>query len=105
PASGTHARLAVTSQSLLLAARRRHPRGRARLAAHHTFDAVALFLEAGEDRALEHAAARQADAHRVDEAAVDDDLVVHVRAGREAGRADEADHLALAHLLARLDAA
>src|SRR4051812_41224115 len=84
---------------------RRHPRRRARLAAHHTFDTVALFLEAGEDRTFKHAAARQADTHRIDETAVDDDLVVDVRAGREAGRADEADHLALADFLARLDAA
>ena len=52
--------------------------------------------------AVEHAAARQLDAHRIDEAAVDQDLVVHVRAGREAGRADIADHLALAHARAGL---
>src|SRR6185295_18147278 len=72
--------------------------------AHHAFELVAFFFEARQHRAFEHASARQADAHRIDEAAVDHDLVVHVRAGRKAGRADEADHLALAHALARLDA-
>ena len=59
--------------------------------------AVALALEARQHRAVEHAAARQLHAQRIDEAAVDQDLVVHVRAGREPGRADIADHLALAH--------
>src|SRR5207342_2537818 len=41
----------------------------------------------------------------IDEAAIDHDLVVHVRSGGEPGRADEADYLALADALARLDAA
>ena len=59
-------------------------------------------LEARQHRAVEHAAARQLHAQRIDEAAVDQDLVVHVRAGREAGRADIADHLALAHARAGL---
>src|SRR5665213_3820081 len=59
-------------------------------------DAVALLVEGGEHRAVEHAAARQLDPQRIDEAAVDQDFVVHVRAGREARRADVADHLALA---------
>src|SRR5262249_1567918 len=39
-----------------------------------------------------------------DEAAVDLDLVVDVRAGRKAGGADIADHLALADALSDLDA-
>src|SRR5262249_8504485 len=55
-------------------------------------------------RPSERAAARQFDADGVDEAAVDEDFVVDVRAGRLAGRADEADHLALPHLLAGLHA-
>src|SRR6185295_10880446 len=54
--------------------------------------------------AFQRAAARQLDAHRVDEAAVDEDFVVDVGTGRHAGRADEADHLALAHALAGLHA-
>ncbi len=54
---------------------------------------------------VEFAAARQLDAHRVDKAAVDANFVVHVRAGRQTGGADEADHLALAHALAVIDAA
>ena len=66
---------------------------------------VALLLEARQHRAFQLAPARQLDAHRIDEAAVDADLVMHVRAGRQAGRADEADHLALAHVLAFVDAA
>ena len=65
-------------------------------------DALALLVEAREQRAFEHAAARQLDAQRIDEAAVHQDLVVHVRAGREAGRADIADHLALADARAGL---
>src|SRR4051794_12677079 len=101
---GCSLEIAANTVDLIPACLRRHPRLRAGLAAHHPFDAVAFALKASEDRAFEHAAARQADAHRIDKAAVDDDLVVHVRAGREAGRADEADHLALAHFLARLDA-
>ena len=47
------------------------------------------------------ALARHLDRHRVDEAAVDQHLEVHVRARRQAGRADVADDLALPHLDAR----
>src|ERR1700755_2592380 len=72
---------------------------------HHPFDAVALLLEAREHRPLEHPAAWQLDAHRVDEPSIDEDFVVHVGAGRLAGRADKADHLALADARARLHAA
>src|SRR6187549_1698834 len=89
----------------VLISRLRGPRRRAGLAAHDALDALALLLEARQHRAFEHAAARQADTHRIDEAAIDHDLVVDMRAGRQAGRADEADHLSLAYALARLDAA
>ena len=65
---------------------------------------VAFLLEARQHRAFQRAAARQFHAHRIDEAAVDQNFVVDVRAGRLAGRADEADHLALPHLLAGLHA-
>ena len=65
-------------------------------------DSVALLVEAGDQRAFEYAATRQLDAQRIDEAAVHQDLVVHMRAGREAGRADIADHLALPYARARL---
>ena len=75
------------------AAALRHARRRAR---HDAVDAAALFVECRHHRAAQFAAARQLDAHRIDEASVDADFVVDMRAGREAGRADEADHLALA---------
>ena len=42
--------------------------------------------------------ARHLDRHRVDEAVVDQHLEVHVRARGQAGGADVADDLALAHL-------
>src|SRR5687768_13779782 len=74
------------------------------LAAHDAVDAVALAIEVDHDRAQQFAAARQLDAHRVDEAAVDADFVVQVRAGGETGRADEADHLALTDAGALIDA-
>ena len=50
------------------------------------------------------ALARHLDRQRIDEARIDQHLVVKVRAGGEAGRADIADDLALAHLLAGGDA-
>src|SRR6185436_3751037 len=59
---------------------------------------------AGEDGAFQRAAARQLDAHGIDEAAVDQDFVVDVGAGRQARRTDEADDLALADALAGLAA-
>ena len=67
-------------------------------------DSVALAFEVCEGRALQHFADGQADAHGVDFAAVDDQLIVQVRAGREAGGADIADDLALADARARGDA-
>src|SRR6201986_4451349 len=69
---------------------------------HHRIDAIALLLEAGNDRPFKRAATRQLDAHRVDEAAVHDDFVVDVSAGGFASRADKADHLALVNPLADL---
>src|SRR5947207_1712242 len=58
-------------------------------------DAAALFLELGELVAGELEAARHLDGHQVDEFRVDQDLVVAMRTGRVAARADIADHLAL----------
>src|SRR5262245_7944995 len=54
--------------------------------AEERVDADTLLLEAGEQIALEHAAARQADAERIDRRAVDAYLEMEMRAGREAGR-------------------
>src|SRR6185436_1786407 len=64
-------------------------------------DAVALLLEGDEVVALEHLAVGQAHPHRIDLGAVDDQLVMEVRAGRQAARADITDDLALADLGAR----
>ena len=62
---------------------RRRARGHARgLARHDAVEPFALLLEGVQDRTLQLAAARQLDAHRIDEAAVDADLIVHMRAGR-----------------------
>src|SRR5262249_583266 len=66
-------------------------------------NAVPLFLERGELAAGELQPARNLDGHRVDELVVDQDLVVAVRAGGEAGRADIADDLALLHAHAGLE--
>src|SRR5258705_11096717 len=59
---------------------------------------MAFLLEGGELPAFEHTATRQLHLHRVDVAAVDHDLVVQVRPGREAGRANIADDLTLPYL-------
>src|SRR5262245_31423343 len=80
-------------------------RRRSRRAIKNTVDAGALALEIVEDRSIQLAAARKFDAHRIDEAAVDQHLVMQMRAGRQPGRADIADHLTLANLDAGLDAA
>src|SRR6266516_4878318 len=77
---------------------------RAAAVVHHGIEAIALFLEARHQRSLERAAARQLDAHRIDETPVDQNLIMDVGAGRHAGRAHEADHLALPHPLAGLHA-
>src|ERR1700722_16030111 len=69
---------------------------------HLGIEAVAFLLEACHQRSVERTAARQLDAHRIDEAAVDQDFVVDVGAGRLSSRADEADHLALANPFADL---
>src|SRR5260370_31623465 len=71
---------------------------------HHCIETIAFLLEVRHQRPVERAPARQFDAHRIDEAAVDQDLVVDVGAGRLSGGADEADHLALPHPLAGLHA-
>src|SRR6266436_7904006 len=70
--------------------------------ADHGIETIALFLEARDQRAVERAAARQLDAHRIDEAAVDQNFIMDVGAGRLPGRADETDHLALPHPFAGL---
>src|SRR6516162_10801538 len=49
----------------------RDTRGAAAAAVDHRVEAIALLLEACHDRPLQRTAARQLDAHRVDEAAVD----------------------------------
>src|SRR5712671_2148754 len=77
---------------------------RAAAVVHHGIETIALFLEARHQRSLERAAARQLDAHRIDETAVDQNFIMDVGAGRHAGRSDEADHLALSHPLAGLHA-
>src|SRR5262252_3789906 len=56
----------------------RDTRGAAAAAVDHRVEAIALLLEACHDRPLQRTAARQLDAHRVDEAAVDEDFVVDV---------------------------
>src|SRR5882757_11589672 len=71
---------------------------------HHAVETVAFLFEARQQPAFKRTAARQLDAHRVDEAPVDQDFVVDVSAGRHARRTDEADHLALPHPLAGLHA-
>src|SRR6266478_2959878 len=68
---------------------------RAAAIAHLGIEAIAFLLEACHDRSLERTAARQFDAHRVDEPAVDQNFVVDVGASRLPGRTDEADYLAL----------
>ena len=56
------------------------------------------FLKPPSARAVEFPRARELDAHRIDEMAVDDHLVMKVRACREARHAEIADELPLAHL-------
>src|ERR1700687_4027363 len=77
---------------------------RAAAVVHHGIETIAFFLEARHQGSLERAAARQLDAHRIDEASVDQNFVMDMGAGRHAGRSDEADHLALPHPLAGLHA-
>src|SRR5580692_6974082 len=56
---------------------------------------LALAAEVGEHLPVQFPAPRQLDPQRIDEMAVDDDLVVQMRPGGEAGRAEKADDLAL----------
>ena len=66
--------------------RRRRARGHARgLARHDAVEPFALLLEARQHRTFQHAAARQLDAHRIDEAAVDAGFR-SARASRSTGR-------------------
>ena len=72
----------------------RHCRGGGRLG-HKLIDAVALPLERSKHPAVELPRAGQLDRHRVDEIAVDDHLVVEVRAGRQSRITEIAYSLAL----------
>ena len=71
-----------------------HGHGRGSLA-HELVDAVALPLERRKHPAVKLACARQFDPHRIDEVAVDDHLVVEMRASRQSGIAEIANSLAL----------
>src|SRR5215469_12900967 len=71
----------------------------------HGVELIALVIEYCQRGAGKHAAARQFDRHRIDEAIVDDYFEMHMRAGGEAGGADKADDLALAHVAADIEAA
>src|SRR5262245_42532668 len=77
---------------------------RRRLVAKERIDALPLILELCQRPALQRLAARQAHAQRIDLGAVDDHLVVQMRAGGFTGRSNPADHLALAYLGAGNDA-
>src|ERR1700738_4386345 len=68
----------------------------------HGVQPPALLIEAREQGSIEHAATRQLDLHRVDEAAVHQDFVVQMGAGREPGRAHIPDHLTLSNAFAGL---
>jgi hypothetical protein len=63
--------------------------------AHKLVDAVAFPLERCKHLAVKLARAREFDRHRVDETAVDDHLVVKVRAGRQPRVPEIADSLSL----------
>src|ERR1051325_10406104 len=76
---------------------------RAATVVHHRIEAVAFLLEARQHRAFERTAARQLDPHRIDEAAVDQDFIMDVGAGRLSGRADKADDLSLDRKSTRLN--
>src|SRR5229473_3032193 len=77
--------------------------GHAAAIVHHGIETIALLLEARHQRAVERAAARQLDAHRIDEAAVDQNFIMDMGPGRLPGRTDEADQLALPHPFADLE--
>src|SRR5690606_15646895 len=71
---------------------------------HQAVDARLLLEEGGEDGTGQLAAGGNLQRERVHRPAVDVDLVVEVRTGGATGRADVADHLALADLAALLEA-
>src|ERR1700730_17371660 len=58
-------------------------------------DTLALALESGEHAAVEFPRAGELDPHRIDEMAIDDDFVMEMRPGREAGLTEITDDLAL----------
>src|SRR5580700_2088990 len=91
-----------SSRSRAKLSRLRDPSGPMR---QHRVELLARFLEHGERCSFKHAPARQFDRHRVHEAIVDQDLEMDVGAGRQAGRADEADDLALADAAADIEPA
>ena len=82
--SGACAAIAVDGRLTWRRMRRRACDAR-RLARHDAVEPLALLLEARQHRAFEHAAARQLDAHRIDEAAVDAGFR-SARASRSTGR-------------------
>src|SRR5262245_46037860 len=73
-------------------------RGHDRSAAHQSVNARSLFLEVVELPCDEPAFSRRFELRRIDEAAVDQHLVMQVRTRRHAALADEADELTLPHL-------
>ena len=67
-------------------------------------DALALAFEFGHLRAIELFIARQFDAQRIDIIVIDHDLVMQMRAGRQARIAEITDHLTLPDLHTFIDA-
>src|SRR6185503_2136068 len=98
--TGRPLRRAAGGNRRLRLSRLRDPSGRMY---QYRVELLARFLEHRERGPVEHAPARQFDRHRVYEAIVDEDLEMHVRTGRQAGRTDEADDLALAHAAADIE--
>src|SRR5262249_60658523 len=92
----------VRYRSRLSSAARRDTRRPLR---HEAVDALALPVKIREHLAVERTTARELDAHRINEAAVDENLVMHMGAGRWAGGSNEADDLPLAHARALLHTA
>src|SRR3954451_9550964 len=80
----------------------RHP-GCRRRRLHHGDDLLHVLTEGGEILAGQLATAGCLDFQRIERLAVEADLEMGMRASRAAGRADEADDLALAHRDPRLD--
>lgn len=67
-------------------------------AAHKIVDPGTLFLKVGQELAGQPSFPGHLDRHGVDRTIIDEDFVVQMGSGYEAGRANEANDLALAHL-------